>query len=178
MAASGLDYLALGHIHMAGNFTAGRTLCGWPGCPMGRGYDERGEKGVYLVTLEDTATLEFLPLDTPRFYDLDAEVLVAPWETVVSLLPPVETFDFYRITLIGECEPIDISALSFPQCPTLELRDRTTPPADLWGCIGEDSLEGTYFRLLHDALTDDAESATLAARISRKILDKQEVVLP
>jgi DNA repair exonuclease SbcCD nuclease subunit len=178
VAASGLDYLALGHIHMAGKFTAGRTLCGWPGCPMGRGYDERGEKGVYLVTLEDTATLEFLPLDTPRFYDLDAEVPSTPREAVTSLLPPVETLDFYRITLTGECEPFDISALSFPQCPNLELWDRTTPPADLWGCIGEDSLEGTYFRLLNDALADDAESATLAAKISRKILDKQEVVLP
>ena len=178
VAASGLDYLALGHIHMAGKFTAGRTLCGWPGCPMGRGYDEKGEKGVYLVTLEDTATLEFLPLDTPRFYDWDAEVPSTPREAVTSLLPPVATLDFYRITLTGECEPFDVSALSFPQCPNLELRDRTTPPADLWGCIGDDSLEGTYFRLLHDALADDAESATLAAKISRKILDKQEVVLP
>ena len=37
---SGLQYLALGHIHQAGSFTAGETLCAWPGCPMGRGYDE------------------------------------------------------------------------------------------------------------------------------------------
>jgi len=178
VAASGLDYLALGHIHIAGKFTAGRTLCGWPGCPMGRGYDETGEKGVYLVTLEDTATLEFLPLDAPRFYDLEAEVLSSPQETVASLLPPVQTRDYYRITLCGECEPFDVSALSFPHCPNLELRDRTTPPADLWGCIQDDSLEGTYFRLLHDALAEDEETATLAAKISRKILDKQEVVLP
>jgi hypothetical protein len=145
---------------------------------MGRGYDERGEKGVYLVTLESTATLEFLPLDTPRFYDLEAEVLVAPRETVTSLLPPVQTQDFYRITLTGECEAFDVTALSFPQCPNLELRDRTTPPADLWSCIHEDSLEGTYFRLLHEALADEEEAATLAAKISRKILDRQEVVLP
>lgn len=178
VAASGLTYLALGHIHKAGSFSAGDTLCGWPGCPMGRGYDETGEKGVYLVTLEDTATLEFIPLDTPRFYDLEAEVLSLPRETVASLLPPVQTRDYYRITLRGECEPFDISALSFPLCSNLELRDCTTPPADLWGYIGEDSLEGAYFRLLHDALAEDAEAATLAAKISRKILDGQEVVLP
>ena len=177
-AASGLRYLALGHVHKAGSFTAGETLCAWPGCPMGRGYDEIGEKGVYLVTLEDTVTLEFLPLDTPRFYDSEAEVLSAPRETVASLLPPVQTQDFYRITLTGECETFDLTALSFPQCPNLELRDRTTPPADLWGCIGEDSLEGTYFRLLHEVLVEDKETATLAAKISRKILDGQEVVLP
>ena len=34
--ASGLNYLALGHIHKAGFFQAGDTLCAWPGCPMGR----------------------------------------------------------------------------------------------------------------------------------------------
>ena len=178
VATSGLTYLALGHVHKAGSFTAGETLCGWPGCPMGRGYDETEEKGVYLVTLEDTASLEFISLDTPCFYDLEAEVLSTPQEAVASLLPPVQTQDFYRITLTGEWEPFDISSLSFPQCPNLELRDRTTPPADLWSCIGEDTLEGNYFRLLHDALDESEEIATLAAKISRKILDGQEVVLP
>ena len=44
VAASGLHYLALGHIHKAGQFVAGSTLCAWPGCPMGRGNDELGEK--------------------------------------------------------------------------------------------------------------------------------------
>jgi DNA repair exonuclease SbcCD nuclease subunit len=182
VAASGLRYLALGHVHKAGSFVAGDTLCGWPGCPMGRGYDETGEKGVYLATLESTATLEFLPLDTPRFYDLEAEALSAPREAAASLLPPVQTQDFYRITLTGECEAFDISALSFPQCPNLELRDKTQPPADLWVAVGNDSLEGVYFGMLKEAMEgqdeDSARIAMLAAKISRKILDGGEVVLP
>ena len=37
---SGLNYLALGHIHKGGSFRAGDTLCAWPGCPMGHGFDE------------------------------------------------------------------------------------------------------------------------------------------
>ena len=178
VAASNLTYLALGHVHKAGSFTAGNTLCGWPGCPMGRGYDEQGEKGVYLVTLDGSATLEFIPWDTPRFYDLETTVVTTTQQAAAALLPPVDSTDFYRITFIGEAEPFDSNTLSFPQFPNLELRDRTTPPADLWGCIGEDSLAGAYFRLLHDALAEDAEIATLAAKISRKILDGQEVVLP
>ena len=36
---SGLHYLALGHIHKGGAVQAGKTLCAWPGCPMGHGYD-------------------------------------------------------------------------------------------------------------------------------------------
>ena len=178
VAASGLTYLALGHVHKAGSFTAGQTLCAWPGCPMGRGYDETGEKGVYLVELGQQTTLEFIPLDTFRFYDWEAEVTAAPMDAVAALLPPVGNGHFYRITLTGETEPFDVTALSFPHFPHLQLRDNTVPPADLWGCIHEDSLEGTYFRLLHDALAEDADTATLAAKLSRKILDGQEVVLP
>ena len=37
VAASGLQYLALGHIHTRGQLEAGGALCAWPGCPMGRG---------------------------------------------------------------------------------------------------------------------------------------------
>lgn len=175
VAASGLHYLALGHVHKAGQFTAGSTLCAWPGCPMGRGNDETGEKGVYLVTVVDSVRAEFISLDVPRFYDLEAEVFSTAEDTVRAALPPVESQDFYRITLTGESEPFDAAALSFPQFPNLELRDRTVPPADLWGCIGEDSLEGVYFKMLHDL---DSDTALLAAKISRRILDGREVALP
>ena len=177
VAASGLAYLALGHVHKAGSFTAGDTLCGWPGCPMGRGNDEGGEKGVYFVDL-DQPSFRFIPLDTPRFYDWEISVTTTAQDAVKTALPPVGNDHFYRITLTGECAPFQTSSLSFPQFPNLMLRDRTVPPADLWGCIGEDSLEGTYFRLLHDSLAENEETATLAAKISRKILDGQEVVLP
>lgn len=177
VAASGLHYLALGHIHKAGSFQAGDTLCAWPGCPMGRGHDETGEKGVYIVTVDESVTAQFIPMDTIRFFDQEAEVLTTPQDTVASLLPPVGNENFYRITLVGECEPF--APLSFPAFPHLEIRDRTTPPADLWGCIGHDSLEGVYFRMLHDALdTEEAEDALLAAKISRRILDGREVALP
>lgn len=177
VAASGLHYLALGHIHKAGYFVAGDTLCLWPGCPMGRGNDETGEKGVYIVTLEETATMEFVALDVPVFYDLEAEVFTDPADTVRNLLPPVGTKDFYRITLVGESEPVP--SLSFPTFPHLEIRDKTTPPADLWACIGQDNLEGVYFGMLREVMdTGDEETALLAAKISRRILDGREVALP
>ena len=67
--SSGLDYLALGHIHKGDSFRAGEVLCAWPGAPMGRGYDEAGVKGVLVVELEDTVSARFLPLNTPRFFD-------------------------------------------------------------------------------------------------------------
>lgn len=176
---SNLDYLALGHIHKADSFVAGKTLCGWPGCPMGRGYDEQGEKGVYIVTLEDTATIRFHPLNTPRFYDLQTEP-----KDLGNVLPPVAGNDYYRITLTGSCEAPDLDALKaeYSRFPNLVLRDKTTRPVDIWGSLGEDSFEGIYFGLLKQALEtaseEEKQEIMLAAEISRRLLEGQEVALP
>ncbi len=177
---SGLDYLALGHIHKGDSFRAGKTLCAWPGCPMGHGYDETGEKGVLLVTVDETVTAEFIPLNTPRFYDLEVDATAS----LDDILPPVGNEDHYRITFIGSSEPLDLAAIagSYSRFPNLLLRDKPTAPVDLWGSAGEDTLEGKYFKLLQDSLENADEETQrklrLAAEISRKLLDGQEVVLP
>ncbi|MBO5078569.1 MAG: DNA repair exonuclease, partial [Oscillospiraceae bacterium] len=179
---SALSYLASGHIHKGSSLRAGETLCAWPGCPMGRGYDELGTKGVILVTLDDDVKASFLPLSTPRFYDEEVEVGDNAKDAVAALLPALHTDDFYRITLTGYSTGIDLSQLSFPQVPNLILRDETRPEIDLWRSVGEDSLEGVYFGFLQQASQSDMEKtrdrAALAARISRQILDGQEVKLP
>ena len=151
---SGLHYLALGHIHKGGSFRAGDVLCAWPGCPMGRGYDEPEEKGILLVELSDTVQARFLPMNTPRFFDKNIDAGEDAVEAVASLLPPVPTQDTYRVTLTGYCPPLDTAAIAaaFPHVPHLELRDRTLPEIDLWGAVGEDTLEGVYFKLLQDVL--------------------------
>ncbi len=181
VAASGLDYLALGHIHKGGFFRGGKTLCAWPGCPMGRGYDEVGEKGYYMVTVDSTVTTRFVPLALPRFFDLT----VTSDASLSSLLPPVGNDDFYRITLTGPWEKPELSAIkkAFPQFPNLTLRDETVPPTQLWGTAEQDTFEGMYFKLLRDAMEEESEEASrrqilLAAQLSRQLLDGQEVVLP
>lgn len=41
---------------------AGKTYYAWPGCPEGRGFDETGDKGVYLGQLEGgRVSLDFVP---------------------------------------------------------------------------------------------------------------------
>lgn len=184
IAASGLDYVALGHVHKTGSFRAGDTLCAWPGCPMGRGFDELEEKGVLLVTVAEQTTAEFIALDTPRFYDLEVEILTDPQAAVASVLSAVGNDHHYRVTLTGEWNDLDVAGLAaqFTQFPNLELRDNTVPVTDLWACAGEDSLEGTYFGMLKTALEEADEEEqnilTLAAKLSRRILDGREVVLP
>ena len=178
VANSGLMYLALGHVHKGDSFLAGQTLCAWPGCPMGRGWDEEGEKGVLIVTVDDGVQTQFVPLDTPEFHDLEINAR----EGLASVLPAVPNDDFYRITLTGETELPDLEALQkeFSQFPNLILRDHTRRPVDVWKSLGEDSFEGMYFDLLKAALKGDEQDETilLAAKISRRLLDGQEVELP
>lgn len=178
---SGLQYLALGHIHKTGSLRCGETLCAWPGCPMGRGWDETGVKGVLTVTVDAMAEAAFVPLDCPQHHDFQIPGEDAH-NALSALLPAVGNSDYYRITLIGEAPKPDLEALrsAFAQFPNLELRDSTVPEVDIWGSADGDSLEGVYFRILKDASNQDdtRDIAALAARISRKILDGQEVALP
>lgn len=180
--ASGLDYLALGHVHKGDSFRAGQTLCAWPGCPMGRGYDETGEKGLLIVTLDQTATTQFIPLDVPRFYNLEIPAGDDPAAALDQVLPALGNTDFYRITFTGHSHTLDLDGLLRPDFPNLVLLDHTIPPLDVWGSAGQDTFEGRYFKLLQDMLTEADEEEKreiyLAAEISRKILDGQEVVLP
>lgn len=173
---SGLDYLALGHIHRAGSFRSGETLCGWPGSPMGRGYDETGEKSLYILELGEKRELKRIPLDSPCFWELTVN---CEEDRLEDLLPAVGSRDFYRVTLTGQGEgPLPDLRGTFPN---LEIRDRREAALDIWAGAEGDTLEGTYFRMLKEALEDADEEAArhiqLAAELSRKILEGREVAL-
>ena len=178
---SGLRYLALGHIHRADGFRAGDTLCAWPGCPMGRGWDETGEKGVLVVTLGEDTALRPVKLDMPCFYAFQAEIGEDPAAALERLLPPAGENNFYRVTLTGRGK-VDMAALKerFRRYSRLELMDRTRPPVDLSALSGEDTLRGGYFGKLLELTKepDCAFAARLAGEISLDILEGREVVLP
>jgi hypothetical protein len=151
---------------------------------MGHGFDELGEKGVIIVEFGNDVKAAFRPLDTIRFYDESLEAGDSPFDGLTDLLPAVGSDDFYRVTFTGYSEPLDLITLraQFPQFPNLTLRDETLPEPDLWSCVGEDTLEGVYFGHLKQLAASESEvirrRAKLAARISRQILDGQEVILP
>lgn len=172
---SGLDYLALGHIHRAGSFRVGETLCGWSGSPMGRGFDETGDKSMFVLELGEERKLRRIFQTCPCFYEITADENNALDEQ----LPAAGSRDFYRVTLMGQAA--DVSEELLARFPNLEIRDRRESPLDIWAAADADTLEGTYFRMLRDALEDaDEETARqihLAAEISRKLLDGREVTL-
>ena len=180
---SRLDYLAMGHIHKAGMFHGGGTICAWPGCPMGRGFDETGERGVYVTRLGDGYDIRFVPLNTLRFHELELDTGEDALKALEELLPGFGSRDFYRITLTGSGAG-EVPALleHFQHIPNLQLRDCRREKTDPFAAAGEDTLQGAYFQRLKDAY-DDSDEATqaqirLAAEISQDLLEGREVSLP
>ena len=179
---SGLDYLALGHVHTLGGLEIGNTVCGWPGCPMGRGWDETGDKGYLIAELGDSVKLQPVALDTPRFWQKTVDVGEGARQALEKILPPASG-DFFRLTLTGYGEP-DPEELRrcFPSVPNLEFKDRTVSPLDMWDQAGADTLRGVYFQRLKDAAEQaeprQRQRVLLAAEISRMLLEGREVPLP
>ena len=69
LAASGMDYWALGHIHKHGVLRAADPTVVYCGNPQGRDPGETDPRGCYLVTVDDLgrAHPEFRPMDVVRW---------------------------------------------------------------------------------------------------------------
>ncbi|MGE9970503.1 metallophosphoesterase family protein [Candidatus Pseudoscillospira sp. SGI.172] len=185
IAASGLTYLALGHIHAcSGLQRAGDTYWAYPGCPEGRGFDEPGDKGALWVTVDGPAvTAEFLPLCARRYEVLTCDLTgKAPVQAVADSLAPGSREDICRLILTGESDAPDLAALTRTAAPlrwSVTLRDRTRVPRDLWAREREDSLTGLFLRDMRrriDAAGDDGERSVLeqAVRFGLAALENGE----
>ncbi|MFR5382650.1 MAG: metallophosphoesterase family protein [Oscillospiraceae bacterium] len=121
LAASGLAYLALGHIHQAsGLLRCGSTYYAWPGCAMGRGFDELGQKGAYLGEVSDSGVrLDLLPLHGRSYEILRVEAGDDALAAVTAALPEDTQNDIYRVILTGEAEPVETATLQAALAPPL-----------------------------------------------------------
>lgn len=73
---SGLDYLALGHIHkFSGIQRNGKTYWSYSGCAEGRGFDELGPKGIVIGEIgKDFAKLDFQEICKRRLHQLEVDI--------------------------------------------------------------------------------------------------------
>ena len=188
IAGSGLPYLALGHIHKRTEpFRCGGTLCAWPGCPEGRGFDELGEKGFYQGTLENGAvSLRFVPFARRRYEILEVDVTGKdPRAALEAALPPDTAQHLYRILLTGETGEGGANAPALREALAdrfyaLDIRDHTRMAEDVWKREHEDSLRGLFLRELRakwKAATteEERETITRAARFGLAALDHRDL---
>ena len=186
IAESGLQYLALGHIHsFSGIKQAGKTVYAYPGCPEGRGFDETGEKGIIIGNVTKTGCdLRFKPLGGRNYKILTVDLTGADdaLYAVTSSLPWNTERDIYRLILSGTAEgSVDIPFLKERLSGRffhLTVQDTTRPPRDIWAQSGDDTLRGIFLRSLKekydDAGEDDRRIILSAVRYGLSALDNGE----
>ena len=185
---SGLHYLALGHIHKRTEpLHLGNTLCAWPGCLEGRGFDELGEKGFYLGEAENGAvTLRFVPFARHRYEILRVDVTDRdPLAAAEAALPPETEGMLCRILLTGETGDAGagaegVRAALADRFDALEVRDGTRLRQDVWARASEDSLRGLFLRRLQQRLEaadteEERDRVTRAARFGLAALDHRDL---
>lgn len=182
IAASGLDYLALGHIHQtSGLRREGDTFWAYPGCPEGRGFDELGRKGVLYAEVEPGhVTTQFIPLGRHNYEVLSVDITGRdPLTAIQAALPEHTQADIYRILLTGEGEAPNRAALETALAPrfySLTLLDRTRLPRDLWARREEDTLTGLFLQAMWEKCREEPDNQTyqLAVRFGLAALENGE----
>ncbi|USF27275.1 hypothetical protein N510_002221 [Firmicutes bacterium ASF500] len=183
IAASGLDYLALGHIHQGSGLNKeGNTFWAYPGCPEGRGFDELGDKGVLYVEAEPgQVKSQFVSLAKRRYEIITADITgpAGPLAAILEVLPGRTSDLICRLILTGEGPAPDLVNLEQTLAPEfygLTLVDRTRLPRDLWARREEDTLTGLFLRTMWEKCQaePDNQALQLAARYGLAALEGGE----
>lgn len=103
-----IDYLALGHIHAFEKFQLDNrgTAC-YSGCLEGRGFDECGQKGFVLLTIENQINIEFIPFAKRQLIECKFDITgFSNWfdieDEVLQLVKNIEKQNILKIVLTGK----------------------------------------------------------------------------
>lgn len=179
---SGLDYLALGHIHKRTEVRkAGETYYAYPGCPEGQGFDETGDKGVYIGTVEKGhCRLEYRSVCKRRVTELSVDVteITQRNELIRFLRDRMEEENgedyrehIYRLTLVGEpkddmCRNTEDILAELEDVWYLKIKNKTRPRINPEELVQENSLRGIYVKRMTELTgTVPQEQRELALRL-------------
>lgn len=184
LADSGYSYIALGHIHAGELFSCGDVPCGYCGTPEPHGFDDDGQTGIILCTLENgNVKAEHIPLSKRRCVHLDFDISsAASQEDIVSSLRKVlSPENLYRISLCGTTRPFEISLPYILQAAEdcaffVSLKDCTVPEYNLGDIMEEPGLRGAFLRRLKEAAPSD-DVFERAARMGLCALDGRDDLL-
>lgn len=191
LAASGLCYAALGHVHNPpAPQTFGATLAAYSGCLVGRSYDECGFGGAVLVGIENGKVAEWqrVPLAHRQYWveSLSVEGAAADTDVIAALRARITAAGWreetaLRVLLTGAVEPAYGSRSSGNSCGLpeglwqLELLDRTTP---VWGSDyleRDPSIRGALYRTLlpqmQNGTPEERSRAVAALRLGLAALE-------
>lgn len=190
IAASGFDYIALGHIHKgSGLMKEGNTYWCYPGCLMGRGFDETGVKGAMVGFLgKRHAEMQLFPAAKRRFEEKTVELTssMSKTEALEHIRSELRTFPAeteLRLTLTGEVgDGVMINASEIGDGITLT--DRTVPRTDNTALENESTLKGVFYTKMKERLgrceagSEEYETVLEAMKIGLAALSDRAVEIP
>lgn len=161
--SSNMNYIALGHVHKRTDVgKIGNTYVSYCGCPEGQGFDELGEKGVYVGEVsKDDCKMEFIPL-CKRMHlaeNVDISGLSSSNEIAELILKYIKdkytenhAENLYKIILTGALDEgvnlslSEISARINDALYFAKLRDKTEIKIDFDSLAQENTLKGIFVK--------------------------------
>ncbi len=179
LSASGVDYAALGHVHTTtGVCKSGATHYAYAGVPQGRGFDELGNKGVWLgrvykghVDLKQHITCSY----TYEEISLDVSGLFDYGQIADKIKESIKKENCYKIHLTGSFEGgfsinADRIINLLEDYSTVKIYDETGEVPDIDMLKNEQSLRGFFVkRLINDPDGQEAIMLGLAALDGKEI---------
>jgi DNA repair exonuclease SbcCD nuclease subunit len=198
LAASGLDYLALGHWHSFVQGKAGAATYAYPGSPEAVAVDQAGSGNVLLVTLDGagatkTITVEKRQVGKTRFakLDLDAATIANQPALIDRLRTNADPNLVLDARLTGvkrdelDVDAEEVEAALAPGFLKIRFRDRSVaalsgdavPPGDtILGAFIRDT-EAKVAELEAASKPDEAAETRDVLRLGRLLLGGHEVTL-
>lgn len=189
LARTGMDYVALGHIHKPMQFlhpVHRQVFAAYPGSPEGLSLKESGPRHVLYGELdgEGRLRLEDIPVQTRMI--LKREIVLQGEETMEQLiermereLADVEDGQIAAVTLTGErpahFQPAtDVLEQRFSRFFSMRISDRSRPDVDVEKVIAEGGVWGSWLSLLlaEEAAAADEQRREVARLAVREALDR------
>ena len=163
LAATGAKLSLLGHIHKTNEAVLpnGKHAL-YAGVPFGRGFDECGQKGFYVIDTQDfsyTYVNTEAKIYTEYNFDISGAHSVSNILNILSKKTPAEN-EIARAVLTGRLGTpfnIDCDALCAHTDGFVQIKDRTSADIDYLSSMGDNTLEGRFVKILADRLKDADE---------------------
>jgi DNA repair protein SbcD/Mre11 len=178
LGEAGYDYVALGHVHVAGTHRLGRSLAVYPGCVGGKGLDDLGSRHWTIVDVAPgRADVRTVPADVQPVRHATIDVTgsgdVEAVHAAVAAEADVEAI--VRVHLVGALpaalHAATIEARGRDAFFHLEVRDATTTVSeallDAWS--GAPTVLGAFVRRLRRRLAEAGDEVE-RSRLTRALL--------
>lgn len=161
---SGMDYIALGHVHKRSEIAKiGQTYYSYSGNPLGRGFDEIGEKGIYMGDIsKNFNSMNFYKVSENQFqieniqiekFDTQTDIADAIRDFLESKFGKTYRKNYYRINLVGyrrENQIVNVEMINIflEDIKYIEINDLTKIKMDLLSLSKEKSIKGAFSKNL------------------------------